>query len=89
MVHHTGVYQPPMVSDSQIPELDKTTASQINNDRISLGSPNHSGNVGGLSMRTAGETRFSHAPNTSGQIHHETGDTGLSCMAYLGESFTS
>ena len=51
--------------------------------------PNHSGNVGGLSIRTSVETRFSHTPNTSGQIHHETGDTGLSYMAYLRESFTS
>ena len=51
--------------------------------------PNHSGNVGGLSMCISGETRFSHTPNTSEQIHHEIEDTGLSYMAYLRESFTS
>lgn len=41
LVHHRGVCQPPVVPDSQISEPDKTTTGQINNDRTSLGSPNH------------------------------------------------
>ena len=93
LIYHMAVCQPPIMSDSQIPESNKTIIDQTNKDHTFLGYPtmvlNQSGSVRGLSLATSGKIKFSHTFNTSGQIHYETRDTRLSCMAYLRESFTS